>query len=134
MSLKIIALLAASAFALPLKAQEPESDSKIYMKAAMARSTLSHCLLVGKAEGKSAQNAYTDWLDPRKDAVKRIAAQGCGQICQMMGDPLQPLRKPANLSMPGSFAALSMTAEDSRHLCDEGMKAVAAPAPEAPAD
>lgn len=132
MDIKIICLLAASASAMPLNAQESESDSKIYMKAAMARSTLSHCLLVGKAEGKSAKKAYADWLAPRKEAVARIAAQGCGQMCQMMGDPLQPLQKPANVNMPGSFAVLSMTAEDSRHLCDEGMKAVAESISESP--
>lgn len=130
MNLKIFGLIAASMLSMPLNAQESESDSKIYMQAAMARSTLSHCLLVGKAEGKSAQKAYADWLAPRKGAVERIAAQGCGQVCQMLGDPLLPLKKPANVDMPASFASLSMTVEDSRHLCDEGMKSVVGPVPE----
>lgn len=132
MNLKIISLLVASMFAMPVNAQNSESDSKIYMQAAMARSTLSHCLVVGKTEGKSAKKAYADWLAPRKDAVERIASQGCGQVCQMLGDPLQPLEKPANVSMPASFASLNMTPEDSKHLCDEGMKAVAGPVSEPP--
>jgi hypothetical protein len=132
MNMKIIGLLAASVFSIPLNAQEPESDSKIYMQAAMARSTLSQCLVVGKAEGKLTQKAYAAWLAPRKDAVERIASQGCGQICQMLGDPLKPLQKPANVAMPASFASLNMTPEKSKHLCDEGMKAVAGPVSESP--
>jgi hypothetical protein len=130
MNLKISGLLAASILSMPLNAQESEADSKIYMQAAMARSTLSHCLVVGKAEGKLAQKAYADWLAPRKEAVERIASQGCGQVCQMLGDPLQPLKKPANVSMPASFASLNMTPEESKHLCEEGIKAVSESVPE----
>ena len=114
------AIFLLAVFLMPAAAAEPESDSKIYMEAAMARSTLSQCLLVGKAEGKQAQKAYDDWLAPRKDAVKRVAAQGCGQICQMLGDPLQPLRKPP--AMPGAFA-LSPT--ETEKLCRDGMSMTA---------
>lgn len=116
-----MALLAACL--LPAAAAEPENDGKTYMQAAMAHATLSQCLLVGKQEGKRAQKAYSDWLAPRKDAVKRAAAQGCGQVCQMLGDPLQPLRKPP--AMPGAFALGSAEIEK---LCRDGM-AMTAPAP-----
>lgn len=112
----------------PLYAQDNDADNKTYMKAIMARASLSQCLLVGKEEGKLARKAYADWLAPRKEAVQRIAAKGCGQMCQMMGDPLQPLQKPVQVNMPGSFASLNMTAEDRKHLCDEGMKGVVEPA------
>lgn len=109
----------------PAAAAEPENDGKVYMQAAMARTTLSQCLLVGKQEGKQAQKAYSDWLAPRKDAVKRVAAQGCGQVCQMLGDPLQPLRKPP--AMPGAFA---LGPAETEKLCRDGM-AMVAPAPAA---
>lgn len=131
MNLKVTSgLLFTLAFAGLLNAQEPESDNKTYMKAIMTRASLSQCLLVGKAEGKSARKAYADWLALRKEAVARIAAQGCGQMCQMMGDPLQPLQKPVQVNMSGPLGSLNMTAEDSKHLCNEGMKAVAEPTKE----
>lgn len=118
----------------PARGTEPQSDDSTYMKAAMLRSTLSQCLLLGKDEGKAAKKAYAQWLDPRRSAVERIAAKGCGQMCQMMGDPLRPLQKPAEVQMTGSLAALNMGADDSRHLCEEGMKAAAEPIIETPAE
>lgn len=126
---KLVALLTPmlAMAVVPASSAEPESDDAIYMKAAMLHSTLSQCLLLGKDEGKAAKKAYADWLEPRHAAVSRVAGKGCGQMCQMLGDPLRPLQKPPKAQFTGSLASLNMSADDSRHLCEQGMKAAAEP-------
>lgn len=103
-------------------ADEPESDTTTYMKASALQTMLSHCLLVSKEQGKQAKILYDTWLEPRKDAVSRIASQGCGQMCQMFGDPMQGLRKPHTVES-GPFA---LSKEEISRVCQDGIEAAQA--------